>query len=202
MPEGRSYLDVGCGGGIFAESAARLQATKRVCALDPSKEVIAVARRHACNDPLFAERGRLVYFNKTVEQMSVPESQCDLFDVVTLFEVLEHVAYPSAFLHSCLPFVKPGGWLIMSTIARTWTSWFTTKLIAEDVAGLVPRGTHEWAKYINPSELRIWFERQEGWGDNGGTKVLGAIYAPGLGWYSVPGAENWGNYFLGVRKNL
>ena len=201
-PEPKSYLDVGCGGGIFAESAARLQTSRRVCAVDPSKEVISVANRHARLDPLFADSGRLEYINQPLEEIPLPAKDSERYDVVSLFEVLEHVTYPSAFLHSCLPFVKPGGWLVGSTIARTWTSYLTTKLVAEEVVGLVPRGTHEWEKYINAAELQDWFARQDGWGSGRGTKIMGAVYMPGLGWKAVSGAEGWGNYFFGVRRNL
>lgn len=86
----------------------------------------------------------------------------------------------------------------MSTIARTWTSWLTTKVVAEDVVRLVPRGTHEWSKYVNEEELRAWFEKKQGWG---GTRSMGVIYLPGLGWREVNGSEKWGNYFFGVRKD-
>ena len=98
--------------------------------------------------------------------------------------------------------MKPGGWLVLSTIARTWTSWFTTKLIAEDVVGIVPRGTHEWDRYINADELQKWFVSREGWGSGGGLKIMGVVYVPGLGWKTVHKGEQWGNYFFGVRKDV
>lgn len=196
------YLDVGCGGGIFAESAARLPHTSSVLAIDPSSEVIKVARRHALQDPLLQEPGKLVYENKSIEDLPVPESPQKQYDVLTLFEVIEHIHRPAPFLKQCLPFVKPGGWIILSTIARTWTSWLTTKVVAEDIVGLVPRGTHEWAKYVNEDELRSWFAKQEGWGDiAGGMQSEGIVYVPGLGWKVVKGAETWGNYFWGVRRH-
>ena len=197
----RRYLDVGCGGGIFAESAARLPQTKGVVAIDPSNEVISIAKAHARHDPLFLEQGRLEYQNKTIEDLPVPRIPEEQFDVVSLFEVIEHINWPAPFLSSCLPFVKPGGWLVLSTIARTWTSWLTTNLVAEEVVRLVPRGTHDWSKYINEQELRTFFRGQDGWGRYGGPKAQGCMYVPTVGWMMVPGGEGWGNYFFGVRKD-
>lgn len=200
-PRNLRYLDIGCGGGIFAESAARLPHTARVTAIDPSGEVIEVARQHTRRDPILQEPGRLEYHNKAVEDLEVPRALEQMYDVVTLFEVIEHISTPAPFLKTCLPFVKPGGWLILSTIARTWTSWVTTKVVAEDVVGLVPKGTHDWSKYINEDELRRFFAAQKGWGVNGGMKAMGCIYVPGLGWRMVTGGEQWGNYFFGVRRD-
>ncbi|KAL9074254.1 MAG: hypothetical protein Q9161_002448 [Pseudevernia consocians] len=197
----RHYLDVGCGGGIFAESAARLPQTKSVMGIDPSNQVISVAKAHARQDPLLLEPGRLEYQNKAVEDLPVPRIPKEQFDVVSLFEVIEHINRPAPFLSSCLPFVKPGGWLILSTIARTWTSWLTTNVVAEEVVKLVPRGTHDWSKYINEQELRKFFRAQDRWGRDGGLKSQGCIYVPAVGWRMVPGGEKWGNYFFGVRKD-
>ncbi|KAL8710409.1 MAG: hypothetical protein Q9220_005010 [cf. Caloplaca sp. 1 TL-2023] len=200
-PQGLRYLDIGCGGGIFAESAARLRSTASVTAVDPSTDVIEVAKRHARRDPLLQEPKRLLYLNKGIEDLEVPTTPEEQFDVVSLFEVIEHVDAPAPFLKSCLPFVRPGGWLVLSTIARTWTSWLTTKVVAEDVVGLVPRGTHDWSKYVNQDELRGFFEAQKGWGTNGGLKITGCIYVPGIGWKTVTGGELWGNYFFGIRRD-
>ncbi|KAL8695135.1 MAG: hypothetical protein Q9218_000303 [Villophora microphyllina] len=195
------YLDIGCGGGIFAESAARLPNTASVMAIDPSTEVIAIARQHARRDPLLQEPGRLEYLNRGIEDLVIPQVQEQKYDVVSLFEVIEHINSPAPFLESCLPFVKPGGWLVLSTIARTWTSWAVTKVVAEDVMGLVPRGTHDWSKYINEYELRDFFKTQKGWAINGGVKAMGCAYLPGIGWRMVTGGERWGNYFFGVRRD-
>ena len=195
------YLDVGCGGGIFAESAARLAGTESVTALDPTPEVLKVAEEHARQDPMLHGTGRLRYLNKSIEDLPVPTSSKDQFDILALWEVIEHVNYPSSFLASCMPFVRPGGWLVLSTIARTWTSWLTTKVIAEDVTRIVPRGTHDWNKYINEEELRSFFKRQPHWATDGGIKAIGCIYVPGLGWRMATGGEQWGNYFFGVRKD-
>lgn len=195
------YLDVGCGGGIFAESAARLPKTKSVLGIDPSHQVISIAKAHARHDPLFLEPGRLEYQAKTIEDLPVPRTPEEQFDVVSLFEVIEHINCPAPFLSSCLPFVKPGGWLILSTIARTWTSWLTTNVVAEEVVRLVPKGTHNWSKYVNEQELRKFFHAQHGWGNHGTLKSQGCIYVPAIGWRMVSGGENWGNYFFGVHKD-
>ena len=198
--ERRRYLDVGCGGGIFAESAARLKNTSHVLALDPSSEVIKIARTHALQDPLLQQPGRLVYENKSIEHIPVPTSPQEQFDILSLFEVIEHISRPAPFLDSCMPFVKPGGWFVLSTIARTWTSWLTTKVVAEDLVGLVPRGTHDWEKYVNDEELRGFFAKRGGWSTHP-ARSQGVVYVPGFGWKIVEGGKAWGNYFFGVRKD-
>lgn len=114
-------------------------------------------------------------------------------------EVVEHVPRPAEFLTATMAHVKPGGWLALSTIARTWTSYVTTKLVAEDILGLVPRGTHDWRKFINCDELREFFAGKQGWGE---VLVMGCVYVPGLGWREVAGGEKIGNYFLGVRREV
>lgn len=190
---GLTYLDIGCGGGIFAESAARLASTKSVTAIDPSPEVLSVARAHARRDP--ALRNKLTYLNTPIEQLPMPAEK---YDVVSIFEVLEHVADPAPFLDRAAPFVKPGGWLVMSTIARTWMSWFVTNFMAEDVLRIVPRGTHDWRKYVNEEELRAHFTSgRAGWGE---PRCMGVIYVPGVGWREVQGSEKVGNYFFAVRR--
>lgn len=195
------YLDIGCGGGIFAESAARLPTTESVLAIDPSPGVLAIARSHAKKDPSLSPK--LTYLSSTIE--SLPQFRPDAvekkFDVVSCFEVIEHVDHPALFLDHVAQFVKPGGWLVMSTIARTWTSWFTTNFMAEDVLGIVPKGTHDWNKYINEYELRGYFEetqeKRRFWGR---PRAMGVVYVPGMGWKEVPGSEKVGNYFLGVQR--
>lgn len=193
------FLDIGCGGGILAEALARLPGTESVIAIDPSKEVLSVALEHARQDPMLAG-GKLHYINTTIEQLPKElEGQQNQFDVVTLMEVIEHVPRPSSFLTATMEHVKPGGWLVLSTIARTWTSFLTTKLVAEDILGIVPRGTHDWNKYINAEELREFFKGKEGWRD---VLVMGCVYVPGFGWREVRGGEKVGNYFFGVRRGL
>lgn len=191
------YLDIGCGGGIFAESAARRGNTGLVTAIDPTPEVLAVAKAHAKRDPGLT--GKLEYLNTSIEGLPKPKSIEEQYDMLSLFEVIEHITHPAEFLDVCQDFVKPGGWIVMSTIARTWTSWFTTKLVAEDVVGIVPRGTHDWDKYINEEELRGYFLEKRGWNS---PIVMGVVYVPGLGWKEVSGSEKVGNYFFGIRKDI
>ncbi|KAF2274102.1 hexaprenyldihydroxybenzoate methyltransferase mitochondrial precursor [Westerdykella ornata] len=196
------YLDIGCGGGIFAESAARLPTTASVTAIDPTPEVLRVAEAHKRRDPALMAPNKLTYLNKSIEELPVPSSPAEGYDVVSVFEVLEHVSAPGPFLERVMQQVRPGGWLVLSTIARTWTSWMVTNVVAEDVLGIVPKGTHEWSKYVNEGELKEWFGRQKGWGGGvGEMRVMGVVYVPGLGWKEVPGGEGWGNYFFGVRRD-
>lgn len=195
-PSGLKYLDIGCGGGIFAESAARLTTTASVTAIDPSPEVLSIACAHAKRDP--ALRSKLTYTNTSIENLPVPATPAEAYDVVSVFEVLEHVSNPAQFLDRCTPFVKPGGWLVMSTIARTWMSWFTTNLMAEDILRIVPRGTHDWNKYVNEDELRAHFATTTAAWE--APRCMGVVYVPGIGWREVRGSEKVGNYFFAVRK--
>jgi polyprenyldihydroxybenzoate methyltransferase/3-demethylubiquinol 3-O-methyltransferase len=191
------YLDIGCGGGIFAESAARLPTTECVTAIDPTPEVLKIAEAHKRRDPVLTQPNRLNYTNTSIENLAVPQTG---YDIVSIFEVVEHVSAPGPFLEEAMKHVKPGGWLVMSTIARTWTSWVVTNVVAEDVLGIVPKGTHEWSKYINEEELRKWF-LERGWGARGAEmRAQGVMYLPGIGWKEVNGSEAWGNYFFGVRR--
>jgi polyprenyldihydroxybenzoate methyltransferase / 3-demethylubiquinol 3-O-methyltransferase len=187
---------VGCGGGIFGSSAARLPSTSTVTAIDPTPECIAVAQAKQRSDPSL-QPPKLTYLNCTIE--NIP-THVEEVDIITLFEVLEHISDPAAFLTGCVKHLKPGGWIVGSTIARSPISFLTTKMVAEaPVVGIVPRGTHDWNQYINPEELRAWFEHKaEGeWGE---FKTQGVVYVPLAGWKVVQGSEGWGNYFFGVNK--
>ncbi|KAL4919954.1 3-demethylubiquinone-9 3-methyltransferase [Aspergillus aurantiobrunneus] len=256
-PNTLHYLDVGCGGGIFAESLARtipestqsasetVTRAASITAIDPTQDLIQIARDHARKDPKVSAHlsdGRFRYVNCTLEDViaSSPDTNEDLdpragagagvrridgFDVITLFEVLEHIdtnasISPLTFLTDCLRLLKPGGWLVGSTIARTWPSFLVNQVIAEAPwpIGVVPRGTHEWRKFVNPEELEGWaseglmrcvdLERNSVMRSGGGAlkgmkwKCTGVIYFPGLGWKFVPGSENWGNYFWAVKRGV
>jgi len=167
-----------------------------VTAIDPTPEVLAVAKAHARRDP--GLQGKLTYLHTSIEGLLLPKSIEEQYDVLSLFEVIEHITHPAEFLDACAPFVKPGGWIVMSTIARTWMSWLTTKVVAEDIVRIVPRGTHDWDKYVNEEELRDYFLKERGWNS---PRVMGVVYVPGLGWREVSGSEKVGNYFFGIRKD-
>ncbi|KAJ9292945.1 hypothetical protein DTO271G3_8243 [Paecilomyces variotii] len=230
---GLQYLDIGCGGGIFAESLARtiplperaqplspITHATSLLAIDPSTTLIRIARDHARIDPALhahLQSGRFRYENTTVEALSETPDAREGFDMVTLFEVLEHVDNPLAFLTSCLRLVRPGGWLVGSTIARTCTSFLVSKAIAEAPwpIGVVPPGTHEWNKFVNVDEAKSWAQEalmrsKDGAAQRAGSEALedmrwkaaGVIYIPGIGWKFVPGSEYWGNYFWAVRKGV
>lgn len=195
LKQNLTYLDIGCGGGIFATSVARLPSTTTVTAIDPTPEVIAVAKAKQRTDPELSPP-KLTYRQCSIEELSSTDFQP--VDILTVFEVLEHVSSPSQFLSMCIPLVKPGGWIIGSTIARSPLSFITTKLIAEaPIIGVVPKGTHDWNKYINPEELREWCAGQPSLGH---VLTQGVIYVPALGWKFVNGSESCGNYFVGVQK--
>ncbi|EAT78323.1 hypothetical protein SNOG_14452 [Parastagonospora nodorum SN15] len=103
------YLDIGCGGGIFAESAARLPTTKSVTAIDPTPEVLKIAEGHKRRDPTLMQPGRLSYLNTSIEDLPLPATPNEAFDIVTLFEVLEHVNAPRPVPRTCAAARQAGG---------------------------------------------------------------------------------------------
>ena len=138
-------LDVGCGGGILAEALARLGA--RVTAIDPSADNIRVAESHSAKDAMTSS---ISYKNCTIEEM---KSSGQKFDIVCCLEVVEHVTSVGAFVSDCGACVKEDGSLFFSTINRTLKSYGMAILSAEYIARLVPRGTHDWQKFVTPKEL-------------------------------------------------
>ncbi len=141
--EGLAVLDVGCGGGVLSEPLARLGAA--VTGLDPAPTNIAVARLHAERSGLAID-----YRDETIEAVSArPEA----FDIVLAMEVVEHVADVQAFVSTCCAAVKPGGLLVMATINRTLRAFALAIVGAEYVLGWLPRGTHQWDKFVTPEEL-------------------------------------------------
>ncbi len=141
---GKQVLDVGCGGGILSESMAKQGA--QVLGVDMGHEPLQVARLHALEQNV-----KLDYQRITVEKLA--EQRPASFDVVTCMEMLEHVPDPASIVRACAKLAKPGGKLFFSTINRTRQSWLLMILAAEQVLKIVPKGTHDHAKFIRPAEL-------------------------------------------------
>lgn len=149
---GKKVLDVGCGGGILTESLARADAV--TTGIDMGKAPLTTARLHASEEELDVD-----YQQVTVEAHAV--EQAGRYDVVTCMELLEHVPDPASIINACAQLVKPGGSLYFSTINRNAKSYLFAILGAEYMMKLLPKGTHDYSKFIRPSELDIW-ARQAG----------------------------------------
>src|SRR5471030_117742 len=160
---GLRILDIGCGAGLLCEPFTRLGA--QVIGVDPSATNIAAARLHADKGHLSID-----YRCTTVEEMDVRER----FDIVLAMEVVEHVTDVGVFLNRCAAMLKPGGLMVISTLNRNWKSFALAIVGAEYVLRWLPRGTHQWDKFVTPNELELAFER-------GGLQVTGergVIYNP------------------------
>ena len=142
---GKLVLDVGCGGGILADSMAHAGA--QVTGIDLASKALRVAQLHA----LESQTPNLNYREISVEALAL--QQPESFDIVTCMEMLEHVPDPSSVVHACAALVKPGGWVFFSTLNRNAKSFLFAVVGAEYLLNMLPRGTHEYAKMIRPSEL-------------------------------------------------
>nr|MBP7966166.1 bifunctional 2-polyprenyl-6-hydroxyphenol methylase/3-demethylubiquinol 3-O-methyltransferase UbiG [Burkholderiaceae bacterium] len=142
---GQRVLDVGCGGGILADAMARKGAD--VLGIDLSSKSLKVAQLHA----LEAQTPGVAYREVSAEALAA--EQAGSFDVVTCMEMLEHVPDPASIVRACATLVKPGGWVFFSTLNRNPKSFLFAIVGAEYVLNLLPRGTHEYAKMVRPSEL-------------------------------------------------
>lgn len=147
---GREVLDVGCGGGILAEAMAELGAT--VTGIDLAEKSLKVAKLH------LLESGRKVDYRVIAAEDMAAEAP-GRFDVVTCMEMLEHVPDPASTVAACARLVKPGGSVFFSTLNRNPKSWLFAIVGAEYVLRLLPRGTHEYAKFITPAELAGYARR-------------------------------------------
>ena len=141
-------LDVGCGGGILADAMARCGA--QVTGIDLASKALRVAQLHAME----AQTPNVQYQEVSVEALAQQQPQS--FDVVTCMEMLEHVPEPLSILRAAASLLKPQGKLFVSTINRNLKSYLMAIVGAEYILRLLPRGTHEYAKFIRPSELRQW----------------------------------------------
>lgn len=145
---GKRVLDVGCGGGILSDAMARRGAD--VLGIDLASKPLKVAQLHAM------EAGTpSVRYREVAAEALAAESPA-AFDVVTCMEMLEHVPDPSSVVRACATLVKPGGWVFFSTINRNPKSFLFAIVGAEHVLKLLPKGTHEYARFIRPSELTRW----------------------------------------------
>jgi 2-polyprenyl-6-hydroxyphenyl methylase/3-demethylubiquinone-9 3-methyltransferase len=183
---GLSAVDVGCGGGLLSEPLARLGA--RVTALDASTEAIGVARRHAAQAGL-----EIDYRVETAERLAAGPAR---FDIVASMETVEHVADVDAFLGSLTRLARPGGAIVLSTLNRTARSFALAIVGAEYVLRWVPRGTHDWRKFLKPSEVAGGLRRH-------GAAVrdlAGMVYDPLRGAWSLSPHDLAVNYLVFATK--
>ena len=169
---GLSILDIGCGGGLLSEPMARLGA--RVTGVDAGAEAVGVARAHAAESGLDID-----YRCSSAEDLAAGGLR---FDAVLALEIVEHVADVDAFCAALAALLQPGGTLVMSTLNRTRLSWAVAILGAEHLLRIIPRGTHEWRKFLKPHELAAALRRA-------GLQVAdiaGMVPDPGSGWRLAP----------------
>ena len=181
-------LDVGCGGGILADAMARKGAD--VLGIDLAEKSLKVAQLHA----LEAGTSHITY--RLVAAEALAAETPDQFDVVTCMEMLEHVPDPASVVQACARLAKPGGWVFFSTINRNPKSFLMAILGAEYVLNLVPRGTHEYARLLRPSELAR-FCRDAGLDMQ---QSCGLQYNPISGRYRLS-TDTSVNYMLATRKS-
>ncbi|HEX9589482.1 MAG TPA: bifunctional 2-polyprenyl-6-hydroxyphenol methylase/3-demethylubiquinol 3-O-methyltransferase UbiG [Bradyrhizobium sp.] len=160
---GLRILDIGCGAGLLCEPFTRLGA--QVIGVDPSATNIAAAKLHADKAQLSID-----YRCTTVEQMDVRER----FDIVLAMEVIEHVTDVGVFLNRCAAMLKPGGLMVISTLNRNWKSFALAIVGAEYVLRWLPRGTHQWDKFVTPDELAHHLENNK----LAITEQAGVVYSP------------------------
>ena len=147
----KKIIDIGCGGGILTEGLARQGA--RVTAIDMSPEALFIARQHAQQHQLSIE-----YQQTTAEAFAATHAQC--FDIVTCMELLEHVPDPGSVINACARLVKPDGHLFFSTINRNLKSYAVAIIGAEYILKVLPQGTHDYHRFIKPSELESMLSEQ------------------------------------------
>jgi 2-polyprenyl-6-hydroxyphenyl methylase/3-demethylubiquinone-9 3-methyltransferase len=160
---GLRILDIGCGAGLLCEPFTRLGA--QVIGVDPSATNIAAAKLHADKGHLSID-----YRCTTVEQMDVRER----FDIVLAMEVVEHVSDVGMFLNRCAAMLKPGGMMVLSTLNRNWKSFALAIVGAEYVLRWLPRGTHQWDKFVTPDELAHHLSNNK----LAITEQTGVVYSP------------------------
>jgi 2-polyprenyl-6-hydroxyphenyl methylase/3-demethylubiquinone-9 3-methyltransferase len=185
----KTVLDVGCGGGILAESMAARGA--KVTGIDLGGANIEVARLH------LLESGLEVNYREVAVEQLADESPAS-FDVVTCMEMLEHVPDPASVIAACGRLVKPGGLVFLSTINRNPKAYLYAVVGAEYVLGMLPKGTHDYAKFIRPSELGTWL-RAAGLDLE---DMTGLTYNPLTGVYALEADDVSVNYMACARRPL
>jgi 2-polyprenyl-6-hydroxyphenyl methylase/3-demethylubiquinone-9 3-methyltransferase len=186
---GKKVVDVGCGGGILAESMARRGAD--VLGIDLADKPLKVAQLHAMEAGL----GNIDYRSIAAEALAA--EQPAQFDVVTCMEMLEHVPDPASVVRACMDMAKPGGWVFFSTINRNPKAFLFAIVGAEYLLKLLPKGTHEFARFIRPAELARWIREAH----------LDLVQFKGMGYNPLTRrymltADTSVNYLVACRKPL
>ncbi len=185
---GKRVLDVGCGGELLSEGMCERGAT--VTGIDLSEKALSVARLH------LLESGRAVDYRMVAAEELAAQEGCS-YDVVTCMEMLEHVPDPASTIAACAALVKPGGKVFFSTINRNAKAYLLAVIGAEYVLRMLPRGTHDYARFIKPSELLRWARSV---GLEAG-ELRGMTYNPFTGRYAL-GRDSDVNYLLQTVKNV
>ncbi len=185
--EGKKVLDVGCGGGILAESMAARGA--EVTGIDMGEANLEVARLH------LLESGEQVDYRQIpVEKLA--QEMAGQFDVITCMEMLEHVPDPESVIHACADLVKPGGQVFFSTINRNPKSYLFAIVGAEYILQLLPKGTHDFSRFIRPSELHQWIRET----DLEARDITGMTYNPLTKAYRLDTNDVQVNYLVACNK--
>ncbi len=186
--KGQRVLDVGCGGGLLAEAMA-LHGAAEVLGIDLSTKALGVAELHAMD----AEVANLRYREVAVEALA--EEMPAAFDVVTCLEMLEHVPDPASVVRACARLVRPGGWVFFSTLHRNPKAFALAVVAAEYLLNMLPRGTHEYGRFIRPAEL-AGAAREAGLVP---MQMAGLSYNPLTQRYAI-GTDTDVNYLLACRR--
>jgi 2-polyprenyl-6-hydroxyphenyl methylase/3-demethylubiquinone-9 3-methyltransferase len=184
--DGKKVIDIGCGGGILSESMAGRGAN--VTGIDMGEAPLSVARLH------LLESGLEVNYEQTPAEEKA-EAEAGQYDVVTCMEMLEHVPDPSSIIQACAKLAKPGGKLFFSTINRNPKSFLFAVVGAEYILNMLPKGTHEFAKFIRPSELSEWTRQADLITDD----ITGMSYNPLTRHYKL-GRDVDVNYMVACTK--
>ena len=183
---GKRVIDVGCGGGILAESMAERGAN--VTGIDLSDKALKVAKLH-----LLESGHQVEYVSVAVEKIA--DERPETYDVVTCMEMLEHVPDPASVVAACARLCKPGGWLFFSTLNRNPKSYLFAIIGAEYLLNLLPKGTHDWSRFLKPAELSR-FIRHAGLDQ---VEITGMSYNPLTQTYKL-GSDTDVNYLIATRK--